>query len=83
MGKRTELGQLDVAFSDGTSFAVSVYREEGHVFLSWSGRGEVPYEHLVRAENEADPMGWARELAGFLNRRVRSYDLTAHRPAIG
>lgn len=83
MGKRTELGQLDVAFGDGTSFAVAVHREEGHVFLSWTGRGDVPYEHLVRVENEGDPMGWARELSGILNKRVRSYNLTPHRPAIG
>lgn len=78
MGNKTEVGQLDVAFSDGTSFAVSVYREEGHVFLSWSGRGDVPYEHLVRAGNEGDPMGWARELSGILYKRVKCYDLTPH-----
>ena len=82
MGKRTELGQLDVTFSDGTSFAVAVFRQEGHLFLSWKGRGEVPYEHLVREEHEGDPMGWARELGGFLNKRVRSYNLTPHRPTI-
>lgn len=82
MGTRTELGRLDVTFSDGTSFAVSVYREEGHVFLSWSGRGEVPYEQLVRGEHEGDPMGWARELSQALNKRVRSYNLTPHRPVI-